>query len=55
MVEQALEHLELELRQSAARMPADVLWELMAERRRAVSAGATSAHDDFYDDNGLPI
>lgn len=55
LVEQALEHFELELRQSTARTPEDVLWDLMAEGRRAVPAGATSAHDDFYDEKGLPI
>ncbi len=55
VVEQALEHFELELRQSNARKREDVLWDLMAEGRRAVPAGATSAYDDFYDENGLPI
>ena len=55
LVEQALEHFELELRQSPSRKPEDVLWDLMAEGRRAVPAGATSAHDDFYDENGLPV
>jgi len=55
LVEQALEHFDLELRQSTVRKPEDVLWDLMAEGRRAVRPGATSAHDDFYDENGLPI
>jgi antitoxin VapB len=55
LVERALEHLDLELRQSTARKADDVLWDLMAEGRKTVPAGTTSAHDDFYDENGLPI
>ncbi|KRD56336.1 MULTISPECIES: type II toxin-antitoxin system VapB family antitoxin [Sinorhizobium/Ensifer group] len=54
LVEQALEHYDLELRQQSIRAPIDVLSDLMAEGRRAVSAGTTSAHDDYYDDYGLP-
>jgi hypothetical protein len=54
LVEQALERYDQELRQQAGRSPAQALWDLMAEGRRAVPAGTTSAHDDFYDENGLP-
>ena len=55
LVELALEHYEQELRQNPQHTPADVLWQLMAEGRRTVPPGTTSAHDDFYDENGLPI
>lgn len=54
LVEQALERYDQELRQQTGQSPAQVLWDLMAEGRRAVPAGTTSAHDDFYDENGLP-
>jgi antitoxin VapB len=43
LVELALERYDQELR------------ELMAEGRRSVPAGTTSAHDDIYDEHGLPI
>ena len=52
--ERALERYDLELRQQAAGTPIDVLTTLMAEGRRAVPTGTTSAHDDFYDEHGLP-
>lgn len=55
LVELALERYDQELREKAAQTPADVLWALMEEGRRTVPAGTTSAHDDFYDENGLPI
>lgn len=55
LVELALERYDQELREKPARTPADALWDLMAEGRRAVPAGTTSAHDDIYDENGLPI
>jgi len=54
LVEQALERYDLELRQQQAQTPMDILLDLMAEGRRMVPAGATSAHDDFYDEHGLP-
>lgn len=54
LVEQALEHYDQELRQRLSPSPAQALWDLMAEGRHSVSAGTTSAHDDFYDENGLP-
>ena len=54
LVEQALERYDLELRQQSARAPIDVLSDLMTEGRRAVPAGTTSAHEDFYDEYGLP-
>lgn len=55
LVELALERYEQELREKSAQTPADTLWELMAEGRRSVPAGTTSDHNDFYDENGLPI
>jgi antitoxin VapB len=54
LVEQALERYDQELRQQAQLAPAQTLWDLMVEGRRAVAADTTSAHDDFYDENGLP-
>ncbi|CDZ28713.1 type II toxin-antitoxin system VapB family antitoxin [Neorhizobium galegae] len=54
LVEIALERYDQELRQKPAQTPADTLWELMAEGRKAVPPGTTSAHDDLYDENGLP-
>lgn len=54
LVEQALERYDQELREQAKHSPEQALWDLMAEGRRAVPAGTTSAHDDFYDENGLP-
>ncbi|THV12727.1 type II toxin-antitoxin system VapB family antitoxin [Rhizobium rhizophilum] len=55
LVELALERYEQELREKSAHTPADALWQLMAEGRRTIPAGTTSNHDDFYDENGLPI
>ena len=55
LVEVALERYEQELQEKSAKTPADALWDLMAEGRRSVPPGTTSAHDDFYDENGLPI
>jgi len=55
LVEQALERYAQELREKPAQTPADTLWDLMAEGRRSVPPEATSAHDDLYDENGLPI
>ena len=54
LVEQALEQYDLELRQRNKAHPLDAVWELAAEARRTVPAGITSAHDDLYDENGLP-
>ncbi|MBD9641691.1 type II toxin-antitoxin system VapB family antitoxin [Ensifer sp. ENS07] len=54
LVERALERYDNELRQQSARAPIDVLSDLMAEGRHAVPSGTTSAHDDFYDEHGLP-
>lgn len=54
-VELALERYDQELREKSAQTPADALWDLMAEGRRSVPAGTTSAHDDLYDEHGLPI
>lgn len=56
LVELALERYDQELSEiRQAKAPADTLWELMAEGRRSVPAGTTSAHDDLYDEHGLPI
>lgn len=55
LVEQALERYDQELRAQPDKTPADALWDLMAEGRCSVPAGTTSAHDDLYDENGLPI
>jgi hypothetical protein len=54
LVELALEHYDVELRQQGNGHPLDAVWELAAEGRRTVPAGTTSAHDDLYDENGLP-
>jgi len=55
LVELALERYDQELREKSAQTPADALWDLMAEGRRSVPAGTTSAHDELYDEHGLPI
>lgn len=55
LVEQALERYEQDLRQRQSQTPLDAVWDLAAEGRRGVMAGTTSAHDEFYDENGLPI
>lgn len=54
LVEIALERYDIELRQQGHVHPLDAVWELAAEGRRTVPAGTTSAHDDLYDENGLP-
>lgn len=54
LVEIALERYDIELRQLNKAHPLDVVWELAAEGRRTVPAGTTSAHDELYDENGLP-
>lgn len=54
LVELALERYERELSDELAKTPGDALWDLMAEGRRSVPPGTTSAHDDFYDEFGLP-
>ena len=54
LVERALERYDQELRQQQALTPIDALLDLMAEGRRDVPEGTTSAHDDLYDEHGLP-
>ncbi len=54
LVELALEHYDVELRQQAKLHPLDAVWELAAEGRSGVPPGTTSAHDDLYDEDGLP-
>jgi prevent-host-death family protein len=34
--------------------PLDAVWAMAAEGRRGEKPGATSAHDDLYDQSGLP-
>ncbi|CZT37282.1 type II toxin-antitoxin system VapB family antitoxin [Rhizobium sp. 9140] len=55
LVELALERYDVELRQQDKKHPLYAVWELATEGRRNVPAGTTSAHDDLYDENGLPI
>lgn len=55
LIELALERYDVELRQQDKKHPLDTVWELAAEGRQNVPAGTTSAHDDLYDENGLPI
>ena len=55
LVEQALERYDQELRDDKIRYPMDAVWDLAAEDRRNIAPGATSSHDEFYDENGLPI
>lgn len=54
LVELALEHYERDLQEKTAQTPGDALWRSMAEGRRLVPPGTTSAHDDLYDEFGLP-
>lgn len=54
VVEQALDRYDHELRAGKSAHPIDAVWALAAEGRRSVPAGTTSAHDDFYDEHGLP-
>ncbi|MFA5952889.1 MAG: type II toxin-antitoxin system VapB family antitoxin [Hyphomicrobium sp.] len=54
LVEQALERYDRELREGAPAAAIDIVWDLAAAGRIGVTAGASSAHDDLYDDNGLP-
>lgn len=54
LVEQALERYDNELRGGLNVHPLDAVWQLAAEGRRGIAAGATSAHDDLYDEHGLP-
>lgn len=55
LVEQALERYEQDLQDGNVRYPMDAVWDLAAEDRRLMPPGMTSAHDDLYDENGLPI
>jgi len=55
LVEIALERYEQELSDGTVRYPMDAVWELAAEDRLNIPAGKTSNHDEFYDENGLPI
>lgn len=54
IVEQALERYDRDLRRQAHAHPIDAAWDLAAEGRAGVRPDATSAHDDLYDDAGLP-
>ena len=55
LVELALERYDQELRADNIRYPMDAVWDLAAEDLRNIAPGTTSSHDDFYDENGLPI
>ena len=54
LVETALERYEKDLAVGARAHPIDAVWELAAEGRGSVALGTTSAHDEFYDEHGLP-
>jgi antitoxin VapB len=54
LVEQALERFDSELRSGSNAHPIDAVWDLAEEGRREAKPGATSAHDDLYDESGLP-
>jgi hypothetical protein len=54
LVEIALERYDIELRQQTNVHPLDAVWELAAKGRHSVPTDTTSAHDDLYDENGLP-
>lgn len=55
LVELALERYERDLRDDKIRYPMDAVWDLAAEDRPNIAPGSTSNHDEFYDENGLPI
>jgi len=55
LVELALERYDQALREDKIRYPMDAVWDPAAEDRRSIPPGTTSAHDEFYDENGLPI
>lgn len=55
LVELALERYDQELRGQKTRYPMDAVWDLAAEDLDKIAPGATSNHDEFYDDNGLPV
>lgn len=54
LVETALERYAADLAGGAPATPIDAVWALAAQGRDAVPAGTTSAHDELYDDHGLP-
>ena len=54
LVEEALKRFDTALRAGAHAHPIDAVWDLAADARRGVPAGATSSHDDLYDEHGLP-
>jgi hypothetical protein len=54
LVEQALDHYAAALGKNANAHPIDAVWELAAKGKAGVEAGASSAHDDIYDEHGLP-
>jgi antitoxin VapB len=54
LVEEALERYDRALTAGVYAHPIDAVWDLAAEGRRGMAPGTTSAHDDFYDDYGLP-
>jgi uridine phosphorylase len=54
LVEQTLESYDIALRAGAHAHAIDAVWDFAAEGRHGVPAGATSSHDEFYDEHSLP-
>ena len=54
VVERALERFDDQLRQDGTGDPLDAVWRLAARAKTDVPADTTSAHDNLYDDHGLP-
>jgi hypothetical protein len=54
LVETALERYEKDLAAGARAHPIDAVWDLFAQGRSAPAAGVTPAHDELYDEHGLP-
>jgi antitoxin VapB len=55
LVQLALERDDRALREDKIRYPMEAVWDLAAEDRRNIPPGTTSAHNEFYDENGLPL
>lgn len=55
LVEQALERYDRDLGPAKALNSLDAVWQLAEVGRAEVRPGATSAHDDLYDDTGAPV
>ncbi|OCP18234.1 MULTISPECIES: type II toxin-antitoxin system VapB family antitoxin [unclassified Ensifer] len=55
LVERALERYDSELRQQKNQHPLDAVWDMAEHGRSNVPTDTTSAHDDLYDEDGLPV